>query len=108
MFTLKIFTAIVSLLFLLLSFGCNRSICYKLYGKWITDDELGAVTMTFDKNGNVQVKYREGVDLKGSWAVDTNETIQINLDIWSLEAEIENDKLILINQNSKKSYRKVK
>ena len=107
MHTIKIFPAIIFFFFFLLSFGCNRSIYYKLYGKWITDDELGAVTITFEKNGDVLVKYREGVELKGSWVVDTNDNIQIDMDIWSLEAEIEDDKLILINKNGKKSYRKI-
>ncbi|MGD9202133.1 MAG: hypothetical protein PVI26_11250 [Chitinispirillia bacterium] len=108
MYISKIFTVTIFFFFFLISFGCNRSICYKLYGKWITDDELSAVTMIFDKNGNVLVKYQEGVELKGSWAVDTDNNIKIDMDIWSLDAEIEEDKLILINKNSKKTYRKLK
>lgn len=105
---MKVFRVFICFLYFLFIIGCNRSIYYKLYGKWIADDELGAVTMLFNKDGKIIVKYKEGVELNGSWVIDSNNNIQINMDIWDIQAEIEEDKLILKNKNNKKFYRKIK
>lgn len=80
----------------------------KLLGKWIADDDLRAVTMEFFKDGKVIIKYREGIELKGTWRELPNANLEINMDFWLLKGSIENKKLILKNNDNEKTYIKLK
>ena len=89
-------------------FECNRALLYRLNGKWIADDQLAAVTMEFCKDGIVTVRYKEGVELKGTWKIDPHDTIRIEMEFWQIQAFFDGNKLVLKNNTSEKVYKKIK
>jgi hypothetical protein len=87
--------------------GCGKDIKTRLEGKWVIDDAPETLIMEFYRDGRVISTYKEGVELKGMWQVQTDDKIEITLEAWNIIAYFAGNKLILKSGESEKIYRKI-
>lgn len=94
---------------LLIFCGCQAGVKSKLCGAWVIEDAPKTLTMEFFRDGTVKTVYKVGAEINGTWIIDSDKQIKIDMDFWKLTARfIDSRKLLLMSEGKEKVYTKVK